>query len=64
MFKFELPEQMTAVIVAALGEHPYRESAPVIAELQRQINNQMASRYPQANGNADPLLRPEERSNV
>lgn len=52
MFMFELSEQMTAVIVNALGNHPYRESAPVIAELQRQINRQMASRQT-ANGKTE-----------
>lgn len=44
MFRLELTEQMTMVIAEALGNHPYKESAPVIAEIQKQVNSQMASR--------------------
>jgi hypothetical protein len=51
MYTFELSEQMAAVIVSALGNHPYREAAPVIAELQRQATKQMP--LPPTNGKAD-----------
>jgi hypothetical protein len=37
---FDLSDQMTMVVIAALGNHPYREAAPVIAEMQRQANAQ------------------------
>ena len=37
---FELNEQMVAVIGKALGAQPYELVAPVIAELQKQINAQ------------------------
>lgn len=40
MFKFELTEQHVAIIGVALGKAPYETVAPVIAELQRQINEQ------------------------
>lgn len=43
MLKFELSEQMVAVIGAALGKAPYDAVATVIAELQRQINAQKQS---------------------
>jgi hypothetical protein len=48
MFRFELSEPMTMVIVNALSNQPFREVAQVITELQRQINSQMQTR--QANG--------------
>ncbi len=51
MFKLELTEQMTMIIATALGNHPYREAAPVIVELQRQINMQQAARA--SNGGAE-----------
>src|SRR5512139_1958585 len=38
--KFELSEQHVAIIGAALGKAPYDQVAPVIAELQKQINEQ------------------------
>ena len=38
MLKFELSEQHIQIIGAALGAQPYDRVAPVIAELQRQIN--------------------------
>lgn len=47
--RFELSDQMVMVIVSALGNHPYREAAPVIMELQRQVNNQR----PPTNGSAE-----------
>lgn len=37
---FDLSDPMTMVIIEALGNHPYKEAAPVIGELQRQINSQ------------------------
>jgi hypothetical protein len=52
MIRLELPEQMMAVIASALGNHPYREAAPVIAEVQRQINVQQRTQAmpPMGNG--------------
>jgi len=41
-FKFELNQDMTNVVSVALGELPYKVSAPVIAEMQKQINAQQA----------------------
>lgn len=40
MLKFELSPQMLSVISQALGNAPYSVAAPVVAELQRQINAQ------------------------
>lgn len=40
MLKFELSEQHVNVIGAALGKAPYEIAAPVIAELQKQVNAQ------------------------
>lgn len=40
MIKLELSEQMMAVIAEALQSAPYRMSAPVLNELQRQIDKQ------------------------
>ena len=40
MLKFEFTQQMTQIIGEALGNAPYRIAAPVIAELQRQIDAQ------------------------
>ncbi len=45
---FELSDQMTMVVITALGNHPYREAAPVIMEMQRQANAQRP--LPQTNG--------------
>lgn len=41
MMRLELSEQMLAIIAEALGNHRFREAAPVISEIQRQINAQM-----------------------
>lgn len=61
MFKFELSEQMTMVIADALGNHPYKEAAPVIAEIQRQVNNQ---RIPMGgNGRMDQPRAEEQKVN-
>ena len=40
MLKLELSEQHVAIIGQALGNSPYNVAAPVIAELQRQIDAQ------------------------
>lgn len=40
IFKFELSEQMLAVISQALGNAPYSQAAPVVAEMQRQVDEQ------------------------
>lgn len=40
MIKLELTPQMLNVISQALGNSPYAVAAPVVAELQRQINEQ------------------------
>lgn len=40
MYTLTISDQMLVVIAAALGNHPYRESAPVILEIQKQISNQ------------------------
>ncbi len=47
---FELSDQMTMVVIQALGNHPYKDAAPVIIEMQRQAN---AQRMPQGNGKPD-----------
>jgi hypothetical protein len=44
--RFDLSDQMTMTVLNALSNHPYREAAPVIAEMQRQANSQR----PQGNG--------------
>lgn len=49
---FDLSDQMTMVVIAALGNHPYREAAPVIAEMQRQANAQQRPVMP-GNGKAE-----------
>lgn len=40
MINLTLSEQMISIIGQALGLAPYNVSAPVIAELQKQINEQ------------------------
>jgi hypothetical protein len=53
MIKLELTEQMVQVIGEALGNAPFKTSAPVVAELQRQISAQEGealSQNKQANG--------------
>jgi hypothetical protein len=42
MLKFELSQEMVAVIGRALGAQPFDTVAPVIAELQKQISAQQA----------------------
>jgi hypothetical protein len=43
MLKFELSQEMVAVIGRALGAQPFDTVAPVIAELQKQITAQQSS---------------------
>lgn len=43
MFHFDLSEQMTMVIAEALSNHRFKDAAPVIHEIQRQINAQRPS---------------------
>lgn len=50
MVKLELSTEMIAVIAAALGNHPYRQAAPVIAAIQRQFDAQTQSAKPSSNG--------------
>ncbi len=40
MLKFELSEQMVAVISNALANGPYAQVAPVVAEMNKQITEQ------------------------
>lgn len=42
MIKLELSQQMIQVIADALGNSPYRVAAPVLNEMQKQINEQQA----------------------
>ena len=37
----KLPTQMILVIAKGIQELPYKEAAPVLTEVQRQINEQM-----------------------
>ncbi len=52
MLKLELSEQMIAVIGQALGQAPYNVAAPVVAEIQKQINAQKAPRVVASDDNA------------
>jgi hypothetical protein len=38
--RLELSDQALMVVMNALGNHPYREAAPVVVEIQRQYNQQ------------------------
>lgn len=40
MLKFELTQQQLQMIAAGLGELPYKHSAPLLAELQKQFDAQ------------------------
>jgi hypothetical protein len=44
MIKLELSEQMLQVIGDALANAPYRVSAPVLAEIQKQLDAHNARR--------------------
>lgn len=46
MIRLELSEQMVAEIGNALNNHPFRLAAPILAEIQKQINEQQ----PKPNG--------------
>lgn len=46
MLTFKLTPQMVEVIGKALGVQPYDTVAPVVAELQRQINEQQQAQMP------------------
>lgn len=48
MFRFELSPQMISVISQALGNAPYSVAAPVVTELQRQINEQQKEEVKEA----------------
>jgi hypothetical protein len=51
MLKLELSEQMLQVIGEALSNAPYRISAPVLAEIQKQLDaqqNRKGLKVPQA----------------
>lgn len=39
-FKLELTEQQVAIIGQILGKAPYEVAAPIIADIQRQIDSQ------------------------
>lgn len=41
MLRFEVSEEMLAVISTALAAQPYRMVAAVIAEMQRQVTKQL-----------------------
>lgn len=47
MLKFELSNEMVAIIGKALGAQPYDLAAPVLAELQKQITAQQQSATPE-----------------
>lgn len=51
MIKLELSQEMLAIIASALGNHPYRMAAPVVAEIQRQIDSQIPK-----NGKGGPIV--------
>lgn len=55
MFTLELPEHMVMVLIEALSNHRYKDAAPVIAELQRQISKQHMAR---SNGGAERIDAP------
>ena len=40
MFKFDLTQQQLHTIAVGLGELPYKHSAPLLAELQKQFDAQ------------------------
>ena len=56
MIKFELTEQHFNIVVDALGNTAYRISAPVIAELARQSQEQRAPAQ-QVGANGGDTLR-------
>jgi hypothetical protein len=64
MVKLELSEQMVAVIGASLGNAPYRDSAPVIAEMQRQIDAQNPNRATNGPAGMPPFVSTERPKNA
>jgi hypothetical protein len=57
MFTIQLNEQMLRVISEALGNAPFRVAAPVIAELQKQIDVQQKPSPPTpGNGKTEDAL--------
>jgi hypothetical protein len=48
MIRLELTEQMLQVIGEALGNAPYRISAPVLAEIQKQLDAHKGVKVPSA----------------
>ena len=57
MIQLTLSEQMLSVIAEALANHRFRDAAPVIGEIQKQINAQMP-RPPAGNGADLPASPP------
>jgi hypothetical protein len=62
MLKLELSDQMVAAIGEALNNAPYKLAAPILIELQRQINEQRpeGAKLPEEN---KPLKRPMSVAN-
>lgn len=52
MIKLELPDQMVAIIGECLGNGPHKIVAPVITEIQKQIDAQQ----PMLNGGHDTTM--------
>jgi len=50
MTKLELSQAMIAVIGEALSNAPYKVAAPVLAEIQKQIDAQVPKDQPPAQG--------------
>lgn len=57
-FTLELTEQQVAIIGKALGSAPYELVAPLIAEIQRQIDTQQKSNGGKKAINLDEGRRP------
>lgn len=50
MYLLTLDERMMQVIVDSLSNAPYRIAAPVLAELQKQVNQQNTEQASKGNG--------------
>jgi len=64
MFKIELSEQHLNIIIEALGNTAYRLSAPVLAEIGKQVQEQRppqpSLQQPQGNGKTvSPSISPK-----
>lgn len=57
--KIEFNEQQLQVLNAAIVELPYRMSAPLIAHINQQIQEQLNSESPTRTGNAYPKEKHE-----